>query len=59
MGLMRFSRVACAIGAIGSALALPEATDAQAPFFTASMVAATMGWLLFDREIRREMDSRE
>lgn len=57
---MRTSRTLCFLNAFGMLIALPGLNDDEVMRFAVSWMLATgFGWLLFDREIRREMASRE
>lgn len=58
--LNRFSRNACALNAFGMLIALPGLNDDKViRFAIAWMIAAGLGWMLFDREVRREMSSHD
>lgn len=60
VGLMRTSRTLCFLNAFGMMIALPGLNDdIMIQAATAWMLATGLGWMLFDREIRREMASRE
>ena len=57
---MRTSRTLCFLNAFGMMIALPGLNDdTMIQAATAWMLATGLGWILFDREIRREMASRE
>ena len=60
VGLMRLSRGLCALNAFSMMIALPGLEDDAVVRFAVSWMLATgLGWAMFDREIRREMASRE
>jgi hypothetical protein len=58
MGLMHFSRGVCA-GVFCFNLVSLLGSQEPSPTSVALLISATLGFFLFDREIRREMASRE
>jgi len=57
---MKTSRTICFLNAFFMMIALPGLNeDSAIQIATAWMIATGFGWVMFDREIRREMASRE